>query len=190
MIRHAKALPLLAAALALQGCGHASTAKHAAKRPASRASTICLPAARQAMARFLTIEPSLIAAAQSVGNNAMPQCSFTARTSAGTRVAAVANVDNGPQPYFRLERTAVEASQQFASQRTIVLPSPVPRLGMDAWWFPTQVQIMTTDGLRLITVSITWPHAPQQRESALAKAVAQTYLKPRKRGPANGYPSS
>jgi hypothetical protein len=42
----------------------------------------------------------------------MPQCAFRARATGRTVVVTV-NVDNGPQPYFRLLRTVNEAAQIF-----------------------------------------------------------------------------
>ncbi|MHB8690182.1 MAG: hypothetical protein ACYDHH_02955 [Solirubrobacteraceae bacterium] len=51
--------------------------------------------------------------AASTGNNAMAQCSLTTRLASGKRVAVLANVNTGASPYFVLERTIVEANQQF-----------------------------------------------------------------------------
>ncbi len=123
----------------------------------------------------------------------MPQCSFSTRLTDGKRVAVVANVDNAPSPYFRLERTAVEASQVFTPTRLSPAPDAIPGLGLEADWFPAMQQLMTTDGLRLITVSFSWPGATQKDEQSVGEAVARTYLKklsPKQAAAvANGYPS-
>ena len=90
----------------------------------------------------------------------------------------IANVDNGPQPYFRLERTIVEAGQQFGAVRTAAPPQSVTGLGLDAAWFPDEMKLMTTDGVRLITVTINWPGTSGARRRALARATARDYLGP------------
>jgi hypothetical protein len=87
-----------------------------------------------------------------------------------------------------LERTALEASQQFTAVRLVAPPQAVPRLGLEADWFPAETQLMATDGIRLITVSVKWSHSTRKR--ALAVALARTYLKRSKKGVslAKGYP--
>jgi hypothetical protein len=103
------------------------------------------------------------------------------------------NVDTGPQPYFVLERTIVEASQIFPS-RLSPAPLAVPGLGLEAAWFPAETHLMATDGTRLVTVTVDWPRASQTREIALARAVTRQYLKtPSGKAAqrlAHGYPSS
>jgi hypothetical protein len=141
------------------------------------------------MARFLTVAPNRIALAASTGNNSMPQCSFRARVAGKARVDATANVDNGAQPYFVLERAAIEAAQQFTVSRMIAAPQAVTGLGIEADWFPAETQLMATDGIRLITVSVSWRGSPQARQRALAEALARTYLShPKRRSLAKGYP--
>jgi hypothetical protein len=123
----------------------------------------------------------------------MPQCSFTARLADGKAVTVVANLDNAPSPYFRLERTAVEAAQVFTPTPMSPPPDAIAGLGLEADWFPAEKQLMTTDGLRLITVSFSWPGATKKQEEGVGEAVARTYLKkltPKQANAvANGYPS-
>jgi hypothetical protein len=187
------------ALLAVCGCGHSApvsstTTRHASTSARVTASsapvTACRPDARTAIAGFLAVAPGSIAVAASTGNNAMPQCSYTVRVPGHRRVQAIANVNTGPQPYFVLERTAIEAAQEFTATRLVAAPEAVTKLGIEADWFPAETQLMATDGLRLITVSISWPHTPQSRQRALAKALTRIYLKPTKRGTtlAKGYP--
>ncbi len=112
----------------------------------------------------------------SIGNNAMPQCSFTANTPGHKPVGLTANVDTSPSPYYRLERTAVETTQVIGPSRELPVPSPVAGLGLEAYWFPTQTQLKSTDGVRLVTVSVNWPGAKESRKLTLAAAVSRTYL--------------
>lgn len=91
-------------------------------------------------------------------------------------MGVTANVDTSPSPYYRLERTAIETTQVIGPSRELPAPSPVPGLGLEAYWFPTQIQLMSTDGVRLVTVSVNWPGAKEGRELTLAVAVSKTYL--------------
>ena len=175
------------------GCGHSGPVKHAkAEQHASPATApVCSPGAREAVAGFLAIPDASISIAPSTGNNGMPQCSFRARSARGERVEAIANVYTGPQPYFILERTAVEASQSFTAKRLSPPPQAIPGLGLEADWFPAERQLMATDGIRLVTVSVIWRRAGQARERALARPLARSYLKSSKQGAAaaKSYPS-
>jgi hypothetical protein len=139
------------------------------------------------------VTPASIGASASTGDNAMPQCTFSAQLAKGGRVQVIANVDNGPQPYFRLERTAVEASQVFTPTRRSPAPQAVARLGLEADWFPAYPELMATDGIRLITVSVSWRGVTQRRQRTLAETLVRTYLRtPRGKAAAalaNGYPS-
>lgn len=129
------------------------------------------------MARFLSVSPGSVAVAASMGNNSMPQCTFGVHRAGEERVHATANVDSSPQPYFRLERTTVEATQVLLPARMPGIPQVVNGLGLEATWFPAHTQLMSTDGVRLITVSVSWTHARERRERALAEALSRTYLR-------------
>jgi hypothetical protein len=141
------------------------------------------------MARFLAVAPTRIVLTASIGSNSMPQCSFRVRVTGKARVQATANVDNGPQPYFVLERAAIEAAQMFTVSRMIAAPQAVTGLGIEADWFPAETQLMATDGIRLITVLVAWHRGARGRRRSLAEALARTYLRhPKGAARANGYP--
>jgi hypothetical protein len=106
-------------------------------------------------------------------NASTPQCVFRA---AAVKVTVV--VDSYPQPYQRLERAAVENGQQFGAVRLEAAPESVTGIGLDAWWFPTEQQLMTTEGRRLITVIVAWRGVRARRREALAEGVARHYLGP------------
>jgi hypothetical protein len=142
---------------------------------------VCLPAAIDAVARYLDVSPASIARARQTGNNAMPQCSLRAHPAHAPKLHLIANIYDGPQPYFVLERTAVEAGQQFTTRRMIAAPVAVTRLGLDADWFPAQKQLMSTDGKRLITVTVGWHGVSVSRQRALARAALAPYLQPKSR---------
>jgi hypothetical protein len=157
------ALPLAA------GCGSAkkpttAAATHAARRPP----TVCLPGARAAVSRRLR---AAVTTRQSTGNNGMPQCVYRAGAARVT-----ANVDTAPQAYTRLERTVVEETQQFSVKRGIAPAQRIAHMGLDADWFPEPRQLLTTDGTRLLAVTVAWAHSTQAKRKALAKSVARAYL--------------
>jgi hypothetical protein len=106
----------------------------------------------------------------------MPECHFGVRLASGKRVGVVANVDTSPQAYQRLERTVVEDGQQFGEMRGFTPPVDVPGLGLAATWLPDQARLLTTDGVRLITITVSWRGASQARAQALGRAVARPYL--------------
>ncbi len=169
-------------ALVLAGCGgHSKPVRHAAAGP-------CSATARAAVSTALGVPGAGVTAKASIGNNAYPQCVFRAVLPDGGRVSATANVDTGPQPYFVLERTEVEASQVFTANRLYPAPTPV-KLGLEAWWFPANVQLMTTDGVRLITLTVDWHGVKQSQRRAFAIAVARTYLTSPRKSAAKGFPS-
>jgi hypothetical protein len=87
-------------------------------------------------------------------------------------------VDSSPQAYQRLERTIVEDGQQFGRTRGFTPPQTVPKLGLDAAWLPDQSKLMTTDGTRLITVTVQWRGVGLRRQRTLAAGAARRYLGP------------
>jgi hypothetical protein len=188
--RRARVVAVSATVLAVVGCGGSKSATHSAHhRP-----TVCATVAADAMARFIAVPAHAITTARSTGNNAMPQCQFTARMGAGRHVGVLANVDSAPSPYFRLERTIVESSQIFGPTRLSPAPVSVAGLGLEASWFPANGWLMATDGFRLITTSVNWRGASRSQDIALAEAVTRTYLRtPRGKAAqavAKGFPSN
>jgi len=104
------------------------------------------------------------------------------------------NVETGPQPYFILERTAIENNQTFTAKPTHPPATSVPGLGLEADWFPQYPYLIATDGHRLVTVTVTLPHNPERLERALAIRITLPYLHtPHGKAAqrlAEGYPSS
>jgi hypothetical protein len=162
----AAAIAAVAAVCLLAGCGNSARA-----RP-----PVCMLKAQQAIARDLSIGASAIAYLKSVGSNGMPQCAFTAR-AAGHRALVMVNVDNGPQAYFRLLRTVDEATQIFGPPPPgFQAPQTVSGLGPFASWFPTRNQLMATNDVDLLTVTVTWPGARRNAEVRIARAAIVPYL--------------
>jgi hypothetical protein len=174
-VRVASAVVGIGLAPLVAGCGGSSVAA----RPA-----VCKLKAQQAIARNLGISSGAVAYARSIGNNAMPQCAFTERATGRTVVVTV-NVDNGPQPYFRLLRTVSEAAQIFGVPPPgFHPPQGLSGLGPFASWFPNSDQMMATNDRLLLTVTVTWPGAGRDKEVGLARAAIVPYLV-RPHGPVN-----
>ena len=165
-------------ALALAACGgsssdQTSSAKHRANTTA--AIPVCYPVAKDAMATFLGIAPAQIVTARVHGTTGNPECSFT--TGSGHhRIMLLADDYMGAQAFFILDRTEEEAQQVFVPTRQVAPPQAVT-MGLGADWFPAREQLMATDGLKLITTTVTWNKVSQRRRLALAKAFTRPYIK-------------
>jgi hypothetical protein len=173
------------------GCGSSSTKKDETSAHSTTAhATVCQPAAQDAVAQFLGVQAAGIKLTPSTGNNTMPQCSFAVPLAGRRHVTLLVNDNTGPQPYFVLERTAIEAAQVFTADRMIAAPVAVTGLGIEADWFPAENQLMATDGLKLITVTVDWRHVSLARQRAVAEAITRPYLKKHtSTSLAKGYPS-
>lgn len=172
------------ALLLVGGCG-GSRAHRSETRPTvprasiahTAASTPCAARSRNAVARFLALAPASVSVAPGTGNNGMPQCTFTAHPAHASTVSTTANIYNGPQPFAILDRTVTEKSQLFGPKRLVPAPIAISNLGVEADWFPDLGQLMSTDTVHLITVTMHWAGAPTRRQIGLAEALTRTYLK-------------
>jgi hypothetical protein len=107
-------------------------------------------------------------------NSNQPECFFSV---ASRHLRMWVSVSSEPQPYAVLERAAEEEAQMFTATRTTPAPQHVKHLGLDAYWFPEEQHLMTTDAVHLITATIvSWPHVPKRRWKAVAGAAARPYL--------------
>jgi hypothetical protein len=177
--RSAAVLWLFALSLLLWGCGG---------HPISPQARLCLPRARGLVARTLALPPARIATVPAIGNDAAPQCSFRARLPGG-RFDATVNVDVEPQPYTILSRTIVEGQQVFSPVRLTPAPVAVLNLGLLASWFPGRSQLMSTDGVRMVTATVNWPRAKQASEIQFATRISRLYLHRPRASLAHGYPA-
>ena len=147
-------LAAIATALAVAGCG-SSTSHHARAPQASQRKDTPRPlllGARAALATALHISPSAISARPFTPPSGVAACRFTA-----PHLNVVATLDSAPQAYQRFNRTTVEYEQNvlWAHLGAKAYPINIPHLGLDADWIPPQREIITTDGVRLITVTAT-----------------------------------
>jgi hypothetical protein len=92
-------------------------------------------------------------------------------------------LDSAPQAYERMEREQVEFWQnvEWSHKTARAAPRPVGHLGLGGYWFPVQSRLLTTDGVRLVTVKVRAPSSgPSERKSAAVR-LARTYLGPRQK---------
>ena len=172
-------MTVLVSASVLTGCGSGGR-----PRP-----PVCELKAQQAIASALGIGTSTIVYAKSEGTNGMPQCTFTAHAT-GRKVVVMVNVDNGPSAYFRLLRTVDEATQLFGPPPPgFHAPEALSGLGPFASWFPNNHQLMATNDVDLLTVTVTWPGAGRNMEVKVAHAAVLPYLRHKHgHGNTNDYP--
>lgn len=109
-----------------------------------------------------------------IANSSYPVCAFAVRAAAARRMPLSAEVDTEPDPYGILGRTVDESAQAWPA-RTHPAPVNVNHLGLAADWFPASQQLQTTDGVRLVIITV-GGRAPMRRKVSLAVAVARTYL--------------
>ncbi len=129
----------------------------------------------------------MLANAASVDPGAVTASPFKASNNAGAcRLLAgdaqvVVMLDSAPQPYVRMDREQVEFWQnvEWSDQAAKAAPYPMTSLGLGGYWFPLQRRLLTTDGVRLVTIKVKSPGSAAPTESKpLAARLAGVYLGP------------
>jgi hypothetical protein len=165
--------------LGLVGCGGAeraaAPARHHAAPPPAPAATgpqPCLAAARRAVAS------SRVTTRVTAVSPGMATCVYEAP---GLRVDVA--VDTNPQVLFRFDRAVVERGQNAVwSHKVSQAPRMLHRIGMGADWFPAERELLTTDGRRLISVTLVRTRLGEHARQRLARAVARATLAGRRDG--------
>jgi len=177
--------------LVLGGCG--SSTGHQTNAPVAQSNAACQPGARQVIATAVSASTSAVSGRVTVATSGDRRCTFAAVGSAGHRFRAIIDIYEGPQPYFILERTAIEDAQTFTPKPLHPPPLSISGLGLEADWFPQYPYLMVTDGFRMLTVTVIWPGHSQASRRQLAIAISKPYLHTphgkRAQELANGYPS-
>jgi hypothetical protein len=136
------------------------------------------PVLARACAHRARAELHATAATAFAASSGAAGCRFTA---AGGGPDVIVELDSAPQPYYRMEREQVEFWQNVEwSQKTArASPRPVKHLGLGGYWFPLQHRLLTTDGVRLVTVKLrSWRAGDSAAREALAMRLARVYLGP------------
>jgi hypothetical protein len=93
---------------------------------------------------------------------------------------AIVLLDSAPQAYTRMEREQVEFWQnvEWSHKAARAAPRPITTLGLGGYWFPQQSRLLTTDGVRLITIKVRASSASPAARKAKAVQLAHVYLGP------------
>jgi len=178
----ASLLPSLGLALITAACGASATAAHHNGATAARLATPFAQRAGATLARAASLPAASIVATAFTADGGEASCRFTIRGAGGARTLdVVAELDSAPQAYYRLERESVEFGQNvlWHNEGAAAYPRYVAHLGLEADWFASTGQLITTDGVRLITILVNSApaHAPGGAER-LAATLARCYLGP------------
>jgi hypothetical protein len=164
----------LAAAALVAGCGSSSAGTRTPSAPASARSHLasaCSLRTQRILSRYGSTRPSPFTA-----SNLAKSCHFQG-TGGGPDV--IVELDSAPQPYFRMDREQVEFWQnvEWSGQAAKAAPYPITSLGLGGYWFPLQRRLLTTDGVRLVTIKVrsAGSAGPMARKS-LATRLAHVYL--------------
>lgn len=171
----------LGLSLVTVGCGGAARPAARAQRARSVAlSPPCSASARRALARSSGIAVDSVLSSPFTASGGEASCRFSARERAAGALEVVAELDGAPQAYYRLDREVVEFDQNviWAHLGARADPYPIPHLGLAADWFPSENQLVTTDGVRLITIFVTSVPAGAGGDARVAASLARTYLGP------------
>ena len=181
------ALTALAGAAGCGGGSHASSVAQppapaaAAPAPAPAPAGPCSAAARTAIGGAVGVSAAGVAATGYVAPSGAAGCRFLTRRAAGDRrpaVGVVAEIDAAPQAEQRFERAVVEYGQNvlWTHERAYAYPRNIDGLGVGADWFPVDHRLLSTDGIRLVDITVTWPRAAPGRALGLAESLARRYI--------------
>ena len=100
-------------------------------------------------------------------------------------MSVIVMLDSAPQAYTRMEREQVEFWQnvEWSHKAARAAPRPVVHLGLVGNWFPLQNRLLTTDGVRLITIRVRAPSSGPSERKASAERLARAYLGPPQKPP-------
>lgn len=166
----------VALALAAAGCGSGKRRAPNAGAPTRASAAACSASAKRAMATFAGRRPiSAVAYSAPDGSHG---CRLRAAATDTASIVVVVQVDTLPQPLARLDRLAVETTQNALWSHSRAVPRAIANLGQAAWWIPADSRLLAGGRQRLVSVTVTWRGARPIRRLAVAEALARTYLGP------------
>jgi hypothetical protein len=166
LVRGGLALTLIVATAAAAGCGESSSEPRRAARPTGP----CVAQARAAVSRAAGG-----ATARSRVTGVSPGLATCVYAAGALRVEAL--VDTNPQAAVRFNRAVVERDQVAVwSGHHGHAPRLLQGIGQGADWFPDDRQLLTTDGRKLVSVTLVASSLSRAQELRLAEAVARSTL--------------
>jgi hypothetical protein len=183
----------VALAVAVAGCGSSSDGNRTPSAPtqAIPLATTTTAASKPRLPRPCSQRARVsLAAATNVAPGSVEESKFSPPSGAGgCRLAAggieaAVSLDSAPQAYQRMEREAVEYGQEVVQtgKPGLAVPQAVKHLGLNAYWFPIQNRLLTTDGVRLVTIIVHADLDPAAKRD-LATRLARSYLGPPRKPP-------
>ena len=160
----------------LAGCG-AAHSKSGSGALSAYVRVACSPRTVAVLARDSSQPRASIRAAAFIAPSGSEGCRYRAPGARGPDVTV--ELDAAAQAYYRLDREVVEYSQNviWAHQSPKVYPQYIPRLGIEADWLPSPQELVSTDGLRVVSVSMSRWIARAGAAELAAEDVARLYLK-------------
>jgi hypothetical protein len=128
------------------------------------------------LAKTASVEPNAVTGSPFKASSNAASC----RLRAGA-AQVIVMLDSAPQPYVRMDREQVEFWQnvEWSGQAAKAAPYPMTSLGLGGYWFPLQRRLLTTDGVRLITIKVkSAGSAGPTAGKSLANRLARVYLGP------------
>ena len=157
---------LLGMTLSVAACGSsADDAQRASSGHARSLTPACSARAGDVLARAAAVPADEVVTSGLVAPGGGAGCRYTMVRHPGRALHVIVGLDSAPQAYYRLEREVVECAY----------PRHIPNLGLDADWFRNERQLVTTDGVRLITITVSGPAQGDARER-IAEDLARVYL--------------
>jgi hypothetical protein len=178
MPRHRLVACAAGAAIVLAACGGSGPSRGV--RAAAHVGGECTARGLARVAAASGIAAGAIATKHFTESDGSAACRFTASRADGGPLSLTVDVDAAPQALNHLDREVVEYSQGviWFHLGAHAYPQTITHLGLTADWFPAKREVMTTDGDRIVNVTVASCPRRAGRGEALATAVARRYLGP------------
>jgi hypothetical protein len=183
-------LALIVLAAVFAGCGSSSSGTHESSGPATTTADVtsmgrapgmasrahlappCSARARRTLARYGSVQATRYTAPS--GDRG---CHLEVR---GGGPDVIVELDSAPQAYVRMEREQVEYWQnvEWSDKPARAAPRPVGHLGLGAYWFPLEGRLLSTDGVRIVSVKVRSGIASPSARKSLAVRLNRSYLGP------------
>jgi hypothetical protein len=162
-----------ALAAALAGCGGS-----AARAGAGFVRPACSPRTVSALARESGASAGAIAQHAFTQPSGSKACRFGAGGSRALSVTVA--IDSAAQAHYRLDRQVVEYGQTiiWSHQGSAPYPQYLAHLAMEADWLPVPRELLATDGVRIVDVTVGhWPPSSPAGAERAAERVVRLYMR-------------
>jgi hypothetical protein len=131
-----------------------------------------VPKAARVVAAYTHRPVAKVAMTRGHDNSGAANCRFVSGP-----LVATASVSGAPDAYAVLERKAEEEAQIFGGNRLVPAPQFLMHVGIDAYWYPREHFVQTTDAVNLIIAGVKrWPGVAKKRWERMCIALGRQYL--------------